>query len=193
MAAELGGHLERVCPRLFRLCAEGVTNDARARRRRPRSGLSIAEMPSTASPPCDNSHVPSPTTGQPALIPRAISLRVPHAPPTATIASAARTMSALRASPRPVGTATSTQPLASPRSRPGSSPTVLPPARARAPARGLHHAAEPAADQHRAGRRDLGADLLGRRELVRARAPGPDDRDPRPPRRHRTVPTGRRS
>src|SRR4051812_4388645 len=89
-------------------------------------------MPSTASPPRRSSHVPSPTTGRPALRPSAISLRVPHAPPIATIASAARTTSALRASPSPVGTATWTQPLASPRSSPGSSPTVIPP-RERAP------------------------------------------------------------
>src|SRR3954469_19769038 len=95
-------------------------------------GLFIAAMPSTASPPRASSHVPSPTTGRPALRPSAISLRVPHAPPIATIASAARTTSALRASPSPVGTATWTQPLASPRSSPGSSPTVIPP-RERAP------------------------------------------------------------
>src|SRR3954449_13215117 len=95
-------------------------------------GLFIAAMPSTASPPRASSHVPSPTTGRPVLRPSAISLRVPHAPPTATIASAARTTSALRASPSPVGTATCTQPLASARSRPGSRPTVIPP-RERAP------------------------------------------------------------
>src|SRR5215212_285381 len=95
-------------------------------------GLSIAAMPSTASPPRPSSHVPSPTTGRPALRPSAISLRVPHAPPIATIASAARTTSTLRSSPSPVGTATCTQPLASPRSSPGSSPTVIPP-RERAP------------------------------------------------------------
>src|SRR3954447_3234376 len=95
-------------------------------------GLFIAAMPSTASPPRASSHVPSPTTGRPALRPSAISLRVPHAPPTATIASAARTTSAWRASPSPVGTATCTQPLASPRSSPGSRPTVIPP-RERAP------------------------------------------------------------
>src|SRR4051795_9005414 len=95
-------------------------------------GLFIAAMPSTDSPPRHSSHVPSPTTGRPALRPSAISLRAPHAPPIATIASAARTTSALRASPSPVGTATWTQPLASPRSSPGSSPTVVPP-RERAP------------------------------------------------------------
>src|SRR4051812_31471586 len=50
----------------------------------------------------------------------------------ATTASAARTTSALRASPRPVGSATTTQPLAASRSVPGSSPTVSPP-RERAP------------------------------------------------------------
>src|SRR4051794_24534404 len=95
-------------------------------------GLFIAAMPSTASPPRTSSHVPSPTTGRPALRPSAISLRVPHAPPIATIASAARTTSTLRASPSPVGTATCTQPFASSRSSPGSSPTVIPP-RERAP------------------------------------------------------------
>src|SRR3954468_18510651 len=95
-------------------------------------GLFIAAMPSTASPPRASSHVLSPTTGRPVLRPNAISLSVPHAPPTAMIASAARTTSALRPSPNPVGTATCTQPLASLRSSPGSSPTVVPP-RERAP------------------------------------------------------------
>src|SRR3954452_1584664 len=88
--------------------------------------------PSTGSPARINSHVASPTTGLPAFSASAISLSVPHAPPMATTASAARTTSALRASPRPVGIATTTQPFASSRSSPGSSPTVIPP-RERAP------------------------------------------------------------
>src|SRR4051794_20615864 len=88
--------------------------------------------PSTGTPARPSSHVSSPITGLPAFSARAISLSVPHAPPIATSASAARTISALRASPSPVGIASSTQPLASSRSVPGSSPTVVPP-RERAP------------------------------------------------------------
>src|SRR3954453_11920563 len=88
--------------------------------------------PSTGTPPRPSSQVSSPITGLPAFNASAISLSVPQAPPIATTASAARTMSALRASPSPVGIASTTHPFASSRSEPGSNPTVVPP-RERAP------------------------------------------------------------
>ena len=69
-----------------------------------------------------------PTTGLPVFSASAISESVPKPPPTAISASAARTTSALRASPRPVVMATSTWRFASARSIPGRIPTVVPPA-----------------------------------------------------------------
>src|SRR3954453_16663847 len=71
-------------------------------------------------------HEPRPTTNFPALIPSAISDNVPAPPPMATSASALRTIRPLRSSPRPVGTAKSTQPLAALRSSSGSRASVWP-------------------------------------------------------------------
>src|SRR2546425_808645 len=102
-------------------------------------------MPSAGAPRRESSHVPIPTTGLAARRASAISERVPHSPPIAINASAARTTSAFRASPRPVGTAVSTKGVASAPSSPGRIPSVAPPAdfppppappRARARARG---------------------------------------------------------
>ena len=60
-----------------------------------------------------------------------------------------------RCAPRPARSprATSTHGFAAARSAPGRIPSVVPPARLGAAAGGLHHAAEPAADHHRAAPR----------------------------------------
>ena len=63
-------------------------------------------MASTGFPPLASSQVESPTTGFPIFRAKAISESVPNSPEMAMTASAARTTSALRASPNPVGTAT---------------------------------------------------------------------------------------
>ncbi len=93
---------------------------------------STARTPATGVPPRSSSHVATPKTGFPARRAKPISVSVPHPPPIATTASAAPATSALRASPSPVGSASTTQPFASSRSLPGRIPTVMPP-RDRAP------------------------------------------------------------
>ena len=82
----------------------------------------------TSISPRPRSHVSRPTTGVPFLIASAISDSVPHSPPMATTASAARTTRPLRSSPMPVGIATVTNGFAVYRWRDGSRPTVMPPA-----------------------------------------------------------------
>ena len=129
-------------------------------RRRPPSGVAHAR------PRPSMSQVPSPTTRLPAFSASAISDSVPYPPPTAISASAARTTSALRASPRPVGIATSTKGFAAARSSPaGCRPSCRrppwrrgrrPPSRRRA--RRNHHRAAP---------RQLRSHLLGDRRVSR--------------------------
>src|SRR2546429_288564 len=130
-------------------------------------------MPSAGAPRRESSHVPIPTTGLAARRASAISERVPHSPPIAINASAARTTSAFRASPRPVGTALSTKGVASARSSPGRGPSVAPPA-GRRPARAELAFPPPARPAVR------GAERRGA-----ARGPGPP---PPPPAGHQLVP-----
>ena len=144
--------------------------DGRLRRRPP------ARRP--RSPRCRG-----PTPRLPAFSASAISESVPYPPPTAISASAARTTSALRASPRPVGIATSTNSFAAPRSVPGRIPTVVPPPLLRAPAGGLHHAAETAADEHRSARGQQPPDRLGGGEVAAVTRAGDGDRRSGPRRR----------
>src|SRR5215467_2932787 len=96
-----------------------------------RSTASAASRARTISPAgtprLESSQVSIPTTGFPVFSASAISDSVPNSPPMAMTTSAARTTSAFRASPSPVGIATSTQAFASPRSVPGRIPTVVPP------------------------------------------------------------------
>ena len=90
--------------------------------------FSIGKIPESTSPSGRRSvQVPIPITGIPERRARAISDKVPYSPSSAITAVAALTTSAFLASPRPVGTTTSTHGLATVGSRPGNRPTVIPP------------------------------------------------------------------
>ena len=171
MTGTLGGRASHGTRGMCQLCNGPVTSSSALREAAIGSSMLMTPDPM--------SHVPTPTTGRPIRSANAISESVPKPPPTATSASTARTMSALRSSPMPVAMAIETQGFAAERSSPGSSPMVVPPA-SRAPRQAArHHAAEAAADDDRAGAGELGPDDLGRAEVGLLLLAGADDGDVR--------------
>jgi hypothetical protein len=140
------------------------------------AGVATATIASTGRPSRASSQVPSRSPAGPAGG-RGRSPRASRTPATATTASAARTTRLLRPSPSPVGTATSTQGLASARSSDGRIPIVVPP-----PPLAPRHAAamapaEPSGDDDHPPAGQLEADLLGEPARLVVGLSAPRDRD----------------